>query len=450
MSVQRHTLDNGLSVVLKESRSAPVTTFWVWYRVGSRHEVPGITGIAHWAEHMMFKGTDAFPKGEIDKQIARAGGSMNGLTWLDFTTFFETLPAERVELGLRIEADRMVNSLFDPGEVERERTVIISERQGAENEPTFLLGEEVVGAAFRVHPYHHDTIGDLCDLERITREDLWQHYRRYYGPDNAIAVAVGDFRPAEMLASIEHHFGAIPPRADPREVKRTEPVQQGERRVSLEGPGNTAYLQAVYHAPAASDPGFFPLMVLATILAGAPALSIFGGGAPNRSSRLYKALVDTGRAAGVSASLYPMHDPFLLDISATVRAGRTPAEVEEAMDAELERAAAHAVSEEELLTAIKQAKAQFSYSSESVTNQGFWLGWSSIVADPGWFGSFVDRLSTVTAEDVQRSAKAVLARRNRTVGHYLPQGLLPASARAAGAQGAAPGAGEPILMESAA
>ena len=423
MTIEKHTLDNGLTVVLKESHTAPVTTFWVWYRVGSRHEVPGITGIAHWAEHMLFKGTDAFPKGEIDRQIARAGGSMNGFTWLDFTTFFETLPADRIDLGLRIEADRMVHSLFDPEEVEPERTVIISERHGAENEPTFLLGEEVVGAAFRVHPYHHDTIGDLCDLERITRNDLWNHYQRYYGPDNAIAVAVGDFQSAEMLGAIERHFGPVPPRADPRTIVRPEPPQRGERRVNLEGPGSTAYLQAVYHAPSASDPDVFPLMVLATILTGAPALTIFGGGPPNRSSRLYKALVDTGLAAGVSGSLYPMQDPFLYDVSATVRAGRTPAEVEAALDAELERAAGQPIPAGELLTAVKQAKAQFAYSSESVTNQGFWLGWSSVVADTGWFESFVERLSAVTVDDVRRSAQTILARRNRTVGHYLPQGL---------------------------
>ncbi|MGD9047620.1 MAG: pitrilysin family protein, partial [Anaerolineae bacterium] len=173
MQIEKHILDNGLTVLLKESRHAPVTTFWVWYRVGSRNEVPGITGIAHWAEHMLFKGSEAFPKGEIDKQIARNGGMMNGFTWLDFTTFFETLPADRIDLGLRIEADRMVNTLFDPDEVSLERTVIISERQGAENEPTFLLGEEVVGTAFRVHPYHHDTIGDMCDLETISHADLW-------------------------------------------------------------------------------------------------------------------------------------------------------------------------------------------------------------------------------------------------------------------------------------
>lgn len=422
MTIEKHTLDNGLTVILKESHTAPVTTFWVWYRVGSRNEVPGITGIAHWAEHMLFKGSAAFPKGEIDKQIARNGGMMNGFTWLDFTTFFETMPADRIDLALRIESDRMVNALFDPDEVALERTVIISERQGAENDPTFLLSEEVVGAAFRVHPYHHETIGDLCDLETISHEDLWGHYQRHYGPNNAIAVAVGDFEAGEILERIGELFGPIPARSQPEPVYRPEPAQRGERRVSLEGPGNTAYLQAAYHAPAAGDPDRAAMTVLSTVLTGVPAMSLTAAPPPNRSSRLYKALVETELAAGVSGSLPPMLDPFLYDVTATVRAGRSPAEVEAALDAEMERML-QPISEEELHTAIKQARAQFAYSSESVTNQGYWLGYSSIVADTDWFTGYLQRLEAVTVEDVQRVATAVLSRRNRTVGHYLPPGL---------------------------
>jgi zinc protease len=423
MDIHKHTLDNGLTVVLKESRRAPVTTFWVWYRTGSRDEVPGITGIAHWAEHMLFKGSEAFPKGEIDTQIGRNGGAMNGFTWLDFTTFFETLPSDRIDLSLRIEADRMVNSLFDPQEIEPERTVIISERQGAENSPTFLLGEEVVGAAFRVHPYHHDTIGDLSDLQTISRDDLWRHYQSYYGPNNAVAVAVGDFEAAEMLARIRERFGLIPARSQPRPVHRPEPPQRGERRISLEGPGATAYLQAAYHAPAATEPDFFPMLVASSILTGASGMNMFAAGPPNRTSRLYKALVETELAAGVSGSLPAMLDPFLYDITATVRTGRTLGDVEAALDAEIDRIAREPITEQELHTAIKQAQAQFAYSSESVTNQGFWLGYSSVVADTGWFESFLDRLAAVTVDDVGRVAQTYLARRNRTVGHYVPQGL---------------------------
>jgi zinc protease len=423
MSTEQHILDNGLTVLLRESHHTPVTTFWVWYRVGSRNEVPGITGIAHWAEHMLFKGSKAFPKGEIDKQIARNGGIMNGATWLDFTTFFETLPADRIDLGLRIEADRMVNALFDPQEAELERTVIISERQGAENEPTFLLNEEVVGAAFRIHPYHHETIGDMCDLESITPEQLWRHYQTYYGPDNAIAVAVGDFKNSRMLTRIEELFGPIPARSEPAPVYRPEPPQRGERRVRLEGPGATAYLQVAYRAPAARDPDFFPATVLSTILSGAPSLTLFSSRPPNRTSRLYQALVETELAAGLGGSLSPMLDPYLYDLSATVRSGRSLDEVEAALDAEMERIMQEPISATELERAVKQAQAQFAYSSESVTNLGSWLGYAAIVADMAWFDTFLQELEKVTADDVLRVANDLLPRRNRTVGHYVPQGL---------------------------
>jgi zinc protease len=422
MSTQKHTLSNGLTVLLKESRRAPVTTFWIWYRVGSRNEVPGITGIAHWSEHMLFKGSQAFPKGEIDKQIARNGGVMNGLTWLDFTTFFETLPADRIDLGLRIESDRMANALFDPEEVSLERTVIISERQGAENQPTFLLGEEVGAAAFRVHPYHHETIGDMCDLETISHADLWRHYQTYYGPNNTIAVAVGDFDTPLMLARIEELFGTLSPRSNPLPINRPEPPQRGERRISLEGPGNTAYLEVAYHAPAASDPDFFPMAVLTTLLTGASGMNLFGSSPPNRSSRLYRALVETGLAAGVSGSLSPTLDPYLYDITATVRSGRSLDEVEAALDAEMERVLAEPISAGQLETAIKQTKAQFAYSSESVSNQGFWLGISAVVADTEWFESFLDRLEAVSLDDVHRVANTYLPRRNRTLGRYVPLG----------------------------
>jgi len=423
MKIEKQTLGNGLTVLLREARHAPVTTFWIWYKVGSRNEVPGITGIAHWAEHMLFKGSEAFPKGEIDKQIARNGGVMNGFTWLDFTTFFETMPADRIDLSLRIESDRMVNALFDPEEVDLERTVIISERQGSENQPTFLLGEEVVGTAFRVHPYHHTTIGDMCDLKTISHADLWHHYQTHYGPNNAIAVAVGDFDTPTMLARIEELFGPIPVRAEPAAIKRPEPPQRGERRVNLEGPGTTAYVEAAYHAPEARDADFFPMVVLSTILTGVSGMSLFGASPPNRSSRLYKALVETGLAAAVSGSLSPMLDPYLYDITVTVQAGQGRDEIEETLNAELERVLQEPIAEEDLNTAIKQSKAQFAYSSESVTNQGFWLGYSSVVADTGWFESYLDKLTAVTVEDVHRVANSYLTRRNRTVGHYIPQGL---------------------------
>lgn len=419
--VLKAILPNGLTVVLKENHNAPVVTFWAWYRVGSRHERTGITGISHWVEHMLFKGTPNFPAGSADRYVSREGGVWNGGTWLDFTYYFETLPAEKFEVALELESDRMANGQFKPREVASERTVIISEKQGGENNPRHVLSEEVQAAAFKVHGYGHETIGHLCDLQSMTRDDLYHHYRTYYAPNNAVVVAVGAFKADEALAQINRRFGKIKRGPAMPPYTAVEPEQKGERCVTVEGPGQTAYVELAYHAPAAKDPDFPALVALDAILAGASGLSIFGGGATNASSRLYKALVDTELATDVSGSVIPTVDPYLYSLSATVRHGHTPAEVEAAFDREIDRAVAEPVQPEELSKAIKQAKAQFAYGSESVTNQGFWYGWSEVFADYRWFETYLDRLAAVTMEDVQRVAKKYLRRSNRVVGHYLPQ-----------------------------
>ena len=241
--IRKTVLDNGLTVVLREMHHAPVASFWVWYRVGSRNEHAGITGISHWVEHMLFKGTPQYPQGEFDKAIAREGGMFNGMTWIDFTTYFETLPADRVDLALRVEADRMSNAVFDPEETELERTVIISERQGNENSPGFLLGEALQASAFQAHSYHHSVIGWQCDLESMTREQLYQHYRTYYTPNNAIIAVAGDFDANQMLARVQELFGSIPagPALPPFTAK--EPTQRGERRVIVEAPAPRSILR---------------------------------------------------------------------------------------------------------------------------------------------------------------------------------------------------------------
>ncbi|MGD1995839.1 MAG: pitrilysin family protein [Anaerolineae bacterium] len=418
--VLKTTLENGLTVLLKDVHTAPVASFWIWYRVGSGREHLGITGISHWVEHMLFKGTPRWPKGAADKAISREGGKRNGATWYDFTTYYATLPARRIELQLEIEADRMTGALFQEQEVEAERSVIVSERQGAENSPMFLLSEEVMGAAFRVHPYGHQTLGHLCDLLGMTRDTLYDYYRTYYVPNNAVAVAVGDFQPAQMLNLIQEYFEAIPPGDDREPHHPEEPPQRGERRVTLEDEGSTAYFALAFHIPPATAPDFYALVVLDSVLAGASGMSILGEGGTNKSSRLYRALVDTELATQVSGSLIPTVDPFVYTITATVRAGHTPSEVEERLWAELERATSEPITQEELAKSIKQAKAQFAYSSESVTGQAFWLGWSEIFADYTWFERYLDRLAQVTPDDVQRVAQQCLRRTNSTVGWYVP------------------------------
>src|SRR5690349_17889385 len=230
-SFERHTFPNGLSLITKEARSAPVVSFWVWYRVGARDEHAGITGISHWVEHMMFKGTQALGKGQIMQMVAENGGTLNAFTSDDWTTYYETLPSDRLDLALQIEADRMINSRFDPEEVASERTVIISEREGSENEPDRMLDEDISAAAFKVHSYGNPIIGWKCDLRTMTRDDLYNHYKTYYAPNNATIVVAGDFDTADIVAKVGELFGGYPASQSIPEVRAIEPEQTGERRV---------------------------------------------------------------------------------------------------------------------------------------------------------------------------------------------------------------------------
>ena len=418
--VVTQVLDNGLTVLIRPMYHAPVASLWLWLRVGSRNEVPGITGISHWVEHMMFKGTPNVPKGELDRLVSREGGYNNAMTWLDWTVYYETLPAQRIDLALEIEADRVANALFDLQEVEAERTVIVSERQGAENEPGFRLSEAVQAAAFRVHPYHHTVIGDLCDLTTITRDDLYAHYRRYYVPNNAVLVLSGDVETGPALTRIGSLFGGIPAGQSLLPVRREEPTQTGERRVVVEGEGTTAYVDLAFHVPQATASDFFSMLAVNAVLAGIGRLSPFGGGSANRSSRLYEALVETELALSVSGDLPITCDPYLYVLSATVRAGRTPQQVEDAMWDQVEQIVTKPASQEELGRALKQARAQLVYSSESVTDQALWFGFAEMLSHHSWFLTFIEQLNRVTVEDVCRAASQYLTRRNCTVGWYVP------------------------------
>ncbi|MBI5034835.1 MAG: insulinase family protein [Chloroflexi bacterium] len=420
VDIREAHLDNGLMVLLAPVHNAPVVTFWVWYRVGSRNEVPGITGISHWCEHMMFKGTPTLGKGEIMHLINRNGGVDNAFTSADFTAYFESLPSDRIDLALRIESDRMMNTTFDPDEVASERTVIISEREGGENEPRYLLSEQVQAMAFMVHPYHHDTIGWKVDLETMTREDLYRHYKKYYAPNNAVVVVAGDFEPDEMLAKITDAFGKIPRGGEIPQMKSVEPPQEGERRARLVRPGPSACFHAMFHAPKASDPDFFPTFVLTGILSGVGGMSFSGGGSPGRSSRLYRALVETGLAVDVDCGFRGMLDPGTIDITSTVTPGGSIEKVEGAIFAELEKIASKPVTDTELAKVIKQAKSQFVYATDGVMNLGYWLGQWEIVSSYKMYAQFLDNLEKVTKADVTRVARKYFAEKNRTVGWFIP------------------------------
>jgi len=415
-------LDNGLQILVQAAHTAPVVSSWVWYRVGVRNEHPGITGISHWVEHMLFKGTERWPAGAADRAIARDGGVYNGMTGLDFTTFYETLPADKLALALDIESDRMQHTRITEEDVASERSIIISERQGNEDSPFFRLNEEITSVAFRVHPYGHETIGYRCDLDAITRDDLDEHRRRYYSPNNAIVTIAGDVDGEAALEVARSAFGDIARGPETPPVRTVEPRQRGERRVVVEGIGETDYVDIAYHAPEARHRDFHALTVLNAILSGGSGFLVGRGHITNYTSRLYRALVDNEYAIDISGSLTPTVDPGLYRISATVWPGSDAETVSCRIEDEVARLRERPVAEEELAKAQRQARALFAYSSESISNQAFWLGFARIFADGAWLDNYLDDLASVTADDVQRVAQSYLVPANRTTGWYLSRG----------------------------
>lgn len=415
-----HRLANNMLILVREARNAPVAASALWYRVGSRNERMGLTGISHWVEHMLFKGTASIPAGELDRLVARNGGTFNAFTSHDYTAYYETLPADRIALALQIESDRMANALFDTDEVERERTVILAEREGHENDPDWWLNEAVMAAAFQIHPYRNDVIGWTSDLHSITRDDLYRHYQTYYMPNNAVLALVGDFDAATMLDMAERTFGDLPVGPPIPAVNMSEPQQQGERRVTILRPGAAPYVQIVYHTPDCRHSDFAAMVVLDAVLSGAKPLGFGGGSQTNRSARLYRALVETQLASYTGSSYGAAFDPFLLELYANVQEDRSTEQIEQALLAEVEKVRRESVTEQELQKVRKQVRAQVAYSSESVTSQALSLGLWEVLDSYTRIDRLLDELATVTAEDVQKVAQLYLAEENRTVGHFIP------------------------------
>jgi zinc protease len=424
MTDQTHfdTLHNGLTIHLKEIHTAPLISSWVWYKVGSRNERRPTTGVSHWVEHMQFKGTEKYPAGYLDREISRMGGIWNAMTYLDWTTYFQTLPAYAADLSLSLEADRMVNSRFDPQEVELERTVIISEREGNENQPRFLLGEAIQAAGFDNHPYQYEVIGEKEDLKTMSRDDLFGHYQKFYNPGNAVLAIAGDFETQAMLNKITEAFGGIPRTESAAVDIPPEAPMSGERRVAVTGPGQTSYVQIAYRAPSAGDLDFFSLTVLDSLLTGPSSLNMFGsGGTTNKTSRLYRALVEGEIAVSCFGALQATHDPYLYSLNLTVHPHHTPEDVLQAVDDELNKVLDSPITADQIARAIKQAKALFAYSSENISNQAFWLGYTEMFAEYDWFENYINHLSKVTPEDVLQTARQYLIPGNRVVGFYTPE-----------------------------
>ncbi|MHB8132943.1 MAG: M16 family metallopeptidase [Anaerolineaceae bacterium] len=421
-SVFIEKLDNGLSIFLKEIHSAPIISCWNWYRVGSRLEKKGYTGLSHWVEHMQFKGTKKFSGVYMDRIIAREGGLWNAFTHLDWTTYYETLQANKIDIALDFESERMQNSTFDEIEFESERTVILSEKEGKENDPLSRLSTNVTRSAFEYHPYRNEVIGEEEDLKRIKRDDLYAHYRKYYQPSNALIALAGDFETDIIFEKICKLYDPIPSNYIHNENILPEHTIQRKEEIEIHGPGDTTFMQIAYRSPAASDPDFFAYTILDSILTGPASLNMFGGGGTsNKTSRLYQNLVEKEFAVSVYGGLQATIDPHLYEITVIIHPEKKPEIVLDRIDIEINRLISSRVKRKEVEKAIKQATALFSYGLENITNQAFWLGYSEMFAKYDWFINYIDHLKAIQIEDIQRVAQKYLNPDHRVVGLYIPE-----------------------------
>ena len=422
-ALRRATLDNGLKMLVQEIHTAPLVSVWCWYGVGSGDESPGLTGVSHWVEHMNFKGTTNIPREQMKGIVERFGGMWNGYTWIDQTTYVETAGTAALDQMLFIEAERMSNGLFDPADCESERTVIMSELQGGENDPDQLLDAEVTASAFRAHPYRHPTIGWIDDLRSMNRDDLYGHYRRFYMPNNATLVVAGDVDADEVFRCAQRHFGSIHAGRNPDRLRVAEPPQLGERRVLIEREGTTGYLKIVFHAPSATEADFFPLLVLDAVLTGAKGVNLwssFRDAPPQRRARLYTTLVEGGLASMVSGALLPTRAPFLYTLSFTALEGVELGTLEAAALHAIEHVRRTGIEPAELVRAQRQLRARLVFENDSVTNIAHQLGYFETVVGPDFLASLQRRIDAVTVEQVLDVAQKRLNPAMQTVGLFKP------------------------------
>jgi zinc protease len=409
LDIKEFRLDNGLEVLILEDHAVPLVTVQVWYRVGSRNERPGITGISHFLEHMMFKGTPTHGPGVYSQSIQRYGGTQNAFTSYDMTAYYAVLPAARLELALELEADRMTNLLFDPNEIKSEREVVKEERRLRENSPTGPMHEELGALAFKAHPYQWPVIGWMSDIEAITREDLLTHYKTYYIPNNATLIIVGDVDAAPTMAAVRRYFGSTPKGPTPPPVRPPEPPQLGERRAEIPRPTALAALAMAYHIPAFDHADALPLEVLSQILS------------QGQSSRLYRELVyERQMATSINADAGSRVDPGLFTIVSMVQAGKAPAEVEAAIDDQIALVTEESIADRELQKAINQALSGFVFRQDSIQQQGFTIGSFHMLQSYKVINEYIERLRRVTKQDVARVARTYFTKTNRTVVTIVP------------------------------
>jgi zinc protease len=432
--VHEHRLANGLRILVKEDRRAPVAVSMLWYHAGSMDEVTGATGVAHVLEHMMFKGTAMVPAGEFSRTIARAGGRDNAFTSKDATVYHQQLHRSRLPLAMQLEADRMENLRLTGEEFAREIRVVMEERRlRTEDQPRSLLYEAFLASAYVAHPYRTPIIGWMEDLRNLTVEDAQAWYRTWYAPNNATLVVVGDVEAAAVFGEARKWFGALAPHAVPERKVQHEPVQRGTRRLEVGAPAELPYLLLGWHVPvlrnAQGDEDAYALWVLAAVLDGSEA------------ARLPRELVRADRlAVSANAGYDPVNrGPGLFVLSATPSAGRKVEEVEAALRAQIQRIAREGITAAELARTKRQAMATRVFQRDSMYWQAMDMG---ALVNAGLPPDFTDiqvrRLQDVTAEQVQAAALKYFGDDNLTVAVLRPQPLPPGAQRRTPEGGAAP------------
>lgn len=421
--VQEYTLKNGMKVILKENHAAPVVTWVVTYKVGSRNEATGWTGSTHMLEHMLFKGTKNLGKGQISQLLQRNGADFNATTWTDRTNYFETYSSDKLEMGIRLEADRMRNALILDSERQSEMTVVRNEMERGESSPVMNLYESITAQAYQAHPYHHSTIGWRSDVEGVPTARLKEFYDTFYHPNNAVAVLVGDFKSADAIALIEKHFGSIPAAAHIPPMYTTEEPQEGIRRFTLRKRGETNLVQTGWHIPSVNHKDIAALKVLETLM---------GSG---RTSRLHQALVEKEITTDAWADCGLQRDPSLFRIGMTVRPGIKHEAAEKAMREVLKQLQTAPVSAQELQKAKNQAEAGYIFQNNGTEGLAINLGEYEAMAGK-WQRAFelLDEIKQVTPADIQRVAKTYLHDDNLTIGYYVatPDGPMRAQPQNAG------------------
>jgi len=411
-AVTEATLDNGLRILVLEDHRSPIATIQTWYKVGSRDEIPGATGLAHFLEHMMFKGTPTYGKGLFAQVVEENGGQDNAFTSQDVTSYYVNIAADRVNLILGVEADRMRNLLLEASEIDSERQVVAEERRTrTEDDPEGYLSEEFLAVAYKAHPYGWPIIGWMSDILRINPVELRAFYDRYYLPNNALLVVAGDVDTARVLARARETFGKIPRGPLPPPMDSVEPPQLGERRVQVYKTDARAPIVYIgYHVPNYASPDAPALELLSTILQ------------EGRASRLYRRLVYERRIAlNVEGDYaYLSHDPNLFWFSGTPLPGQTPAALEQAIMEEIVRAQNEPVPDEELERAKNQIEAAFVWRQDSIYSRAASLARFELAGSWRKSETFVPLIRGVTAADLQRVARTYFQAQGRTVGTLLP------------------------------